>query len=134
MDSIRIDTGVKRIQINDGPDFIEFNPTEVNWGRKFEKLRVEVKNRLDELSLEISQIEENETNIEEISKLRDDVCVFVREKIDILFGTGTSQKVFGDIMSEYAIASFLEEITPFIQQGRRPLVQQYLPKKNRHKK
>jgi hypothetical protein len=133
MDVLRIDTGVKKIQINDGPDFIEFNPTEVNWGRRYEKMREEVKMRMDDMSARITVIEQSENPaIEEISELRDEVCLFIREKIDILFGSGTSQKVFGDSMSEYAIASFLEGITPFIQAGRETLVTKYMPKE--HKK
>lgn len=133
MDVLRIDTGVKKIQINDGPEFIEFNPTEVNWGRRYEKMRMDVKLRMDDLSAKIAEIEKSkDPNVEEISKLRDEVCLFIREKIDILFGSGTSQKVFGDSMSEYAIASFLEGITPFIQAGRETLVTKYMPKE--HKK
>lgn len=133
MDVLRIDTGAKKIQINDGPEFIEFNPTEVNWGRRYEKMRMDVKLRMDDLSAKIAEIEKSDDpNVEEISKLRDEVCLFIREKIDVLFGSGTSQKVFGDSMSEYAIASFLEGITPFIQAGRETLVSKYMPKE--HKK
>jgi hypothetical protein len=135
MDILRVDTGSKKIQINDGPDFIEFNPTEVNWGRRYEKMRVEVKLRMDDLSAKIAVLEKNDDPaIEEISKLRDEVCLFIREKIDILFGAGTSQKVFGDSMSEYAIASFLEGITPFIQAGRETLVSKYMPKERKKHK
>lgn len=139
MDVLRIDTGAKKIQINDGPEFIEFNPTEVNWGRRYEKLRMDVKYRMEEMSAKIAELEAHEivddtSTIEEISALRDSVCLFVREKIDILFGSGTSQKVFGDLMSEFAIAQFLEGITPYIQAGRETLVAKYLPKeKKRHK-
>jgi hypothetical protein len=141
MDTLRIDTGHKKVQINDGPEFIEFNPTEVNWGRRFERLRSDVKTRMDEMSAKIAGIEkraqelneETPAMIEEVNNLRDEVCVFIREKIDILFGTGTSQKVFGDLMSEYAIASFLEGIAPFIQSGREQMVTKYLPKNNRKK-
>jgi hypothetical protein len=142
MDSLRIDTGTVELLINDGPETIKFNPTEVNWGRRYEKMRMDVKVRMDEMSSKITEIEtrakeleeENPAMIEEINNLRDEVCNFIREKIDALFGTGTSQKVFGDLMSEYAIASFLEGIAPFIQSGRETIVTKYLPKeRKRHR-
>jgi len=38
MDNLRIDTGIKKILINDGPEFIEFNPSDVIFAEKFYKL------------------------------------------------------------------------------------------------
>jgi hypothetical protein len=134
MDSIRIDTGIKRIAINDDPErVIEFNPTDVEWSRRLDKLRFEVKKRLDEIEAQVRVLENQAQSnddpevSEKINNIRIEVCVYVRGLIDKQFGEGTSEKVFGDLNSEFAIQSFLVAITPYMQIAREPIVGKYQP-------
>ena len=38
MDNIQIDIGTKKVHINSGPEFIEFNPSDVTFAEKFYQL------------------------------------------------------------------------------------------------
>jgi hypothetical protein len=147
MDSIRIDTGEKRIAINDDPErVIIFNPSDVFWVERFQGMKKEVIKRFDDFSKRAEELELNdekdENKIEEIEKERNELrrewCVYTRLLIDNIFGEGTSQKAFGDLMSEYAILSFFEGITPFIEIERSKKIEKYTnkltEKKNKHKK
>ena len=137
MDNVlRIDDGTKKLSVNGGPEFISFNPTDVKWAELFQGMRQELLNKVDELQarskeLEAKAKEAGEDSLAETEKsglaLRTEVCVYMREKIDRLFGENTSQKVFGDLMSEYAITSFLEQVSPHIQIARAAKVAAYVP-------
>jgi hypothetical protein len=134
MDSITISTGVKRVCINDDPDnFIEFNPNDVSFAEKFYSLISEFEAKLVEYQARSDEIDSNKeldangipVNFEARIALMRDVCEFVREKIDGLFGKGTSQKVFGNALTLDMFTQFFEGITPFIQQARAEKVAKY---------
>jgi hypothetical protein len=137
MDSIRVETGIKRIQINDGPEFIEFNPSDVVFAERFYQLikDFEIKQKEYEVrSLEIEKItgkDENgiPNNLPEGLALIREVCEFLKEKIDVLFGKGTSKKVFGDALNLNMFEQFFSGITPFIQVTREEKIAQYIPTK-----
>jgi hypothetical protein len=133
-DSIRIDTGVKRVAINDDPNrIIEFNPKDVVFAERFYGLIGEFKSaekdfvsraealdavkEIDELGLPV--------NAGERIKLLREVCEWAREKIDQVFGEGTSQKAFGDAIGLDLFSQFFEGITPFIEGARGDQVQKY---------
>ena len=135
MDTIRTDKTIKRLTINDDPDrVIEFDPTDVLFIEKFYQLYREFEQKqiefdeksraLDEANKQAAE-EGGELNLEDgISFLRE-VCGFMREKIDWLFGEGTSQKAFGDSLSLEAISQFLEGVTPYIWSERTEKVKKY---------
>jgi len=140
-DSIRIDTGVKRILINDGPDYIEFNPSSVLFADKFyaiyqdfEAKRGEYQIRAEEIDRE-SDVDENglPLNIQARIAFLKAVCEYMRGKIDQLFGADTSDKVFGDALNLDMFGQFLEQITPFIQKARSQKTVKYTPKQGNNK-
>jgi hypothetical protein len=133
-DSIRIDSGVKRIMINDDPSrVIEFNPKDVIFAEKFYGLVADFKGKQDDFiaraeALE-AVIETDELGLpintgERIQLVRE-VCEWAKDKIDSVFGAGTSQKVFGDAVSIPMFTQFFEGITPFIEEVRGDQVQKY---------
>ncbi len=133
MDSIRIDTGVKRLLINDGPDVLEFNPTDIVFAekfyamiREFEEKQAEYQARA-ELAAADEKVDENgiPVNITKSLELLREVCIFLRERIDFLFGAGTSQKLFGDAMTLDMFEQFFEAIAPHIQRARADKVSRY---------
>lgn len=140
MDSIQINTGERRITINGDPErMIVFNPQDVLFAEKFYRLIGEFQSKLTEF-MEQSKILEKDTredangvplNAEQRIALLKESCEFAREKIDVLFGAGTSQKAFGDALSMHAIKQFLEGMTPFIQTTRIEKVQKYTNKKQK---
>lgn len=135
MDSIRIETGEKRIAINDDPNrVIVFNPTDVVFVERFYELlrdfelkQVEYQDRFD--SLEIEKIDDRGLPVragEYIALLRE-VCEYMRDRIDRLFGAGTSQAAFGDAMTVDMFEQFFTGITPFIQLARSNKLKKYAP-------
>jgi hypothetical protein len=139
MDSIRIDTGVKKILINDGPEYIEFNPNDVSFAEKFYSLISEFETKMVEYQARSDEIEANKgldthdipVNFEARITLMRDVCEFIRERIDHLFGVDTSQKVFGNALTLEMFTQFFEGITPFIRKARTEKVAKYQKKSHR---
>jgi hypothetical protein len=141
MESIRIDTGVKKIQINDGPEYIEFNPSDINFVDKYYRIYGELsqqpidKERLNKIDANTA-VDENGTplNIPDKLEIYREVNNIIRTKIDDLFGKGTSQKVFGDMVSVNMeiYKQFFEGITSFVAPARTQKVAKY--QKVPHKK
>lgn len=134
MDSIKIDTGVKRVQINDGPEYLEFNPEDILFAEKFYQLITDFQVKQVEYQKRATAIDANKelvngipANVPEGLAMMREVCEFMRERIDLLFGKGTSQKVFGDTLSIAMYGSFFTQIAPFIQNARAAKLAQYAP-------
>jgi hypothetical protein len=134
--SIRVDTGIKRVQINDGPDFIEFNPSDVTFAERFYQVMQEFEVKKEEYLIRANEVDANKkigpdgitTNLpEEIAIIRD-ICEFMRSEIDVLFGTGTSQKVFGSALAVGMFEQFFNGILPFIKVARSNKTAKYMPK------
>lgn len=134
MDSVNIETGEKHVAINGDPNrVIVFNPEDRLFIEKFYKLLPEIQSQskifekreaeimkesgVDDLGIPIA--------FQEILNLQKEVCVYMREKIDRVFGEGTSQTVFEDALSPFAIIQFLEGVTPFIEQVRSEKIQKH---------
>ena len=133
-DSIRIDTGVKRIMINDDPNrVIIFNPKDVIFAEKFYAMIAEFRGKQNDFIARaeaLDAVEETDEfglpiNTGERIQLVREVCEWTRAKIDDVFGEGTSQRAFGDAISIPMFTQFFEGITPFIEEERSGQVQKY---------
>ena len=134
MESLKIDVGEIRIAINDDPSLvIAFNPQDVVFAEKFYNLIGEFENKLKDYKLQSDQLEKvtakdgNDLPINmdaRIALLRE-VCEYIRGRIDYLFGAGTSQIAFGDVMAMEVFEQFFAGITPFFQKARAGKVAQY---------
>jgi hypothetical protein len=139
MDSIRIDTGIKRIAINDDPDrVIVFNPSDILFAEKFYKLVAEFEQKLGEYQQRAAALDDAETdsnglpvNMQARIDILRESCEYVRGRVDYLFGDGTSQKVFGDALSLDVFTQFFDGITPFIQSVRSEKIARYAATKKR---
>ena len=139
MDGFRTDSNIKQLMINDDPErVIEFDPTDVLFVERFYAMWLEFEEKqkeYDQRSKELDEADPEKGMAEGIQFLKD-VCGFMREKIDILFGAGTSQKAFGDAHSLDAIGMFFEGVTPHIMSKRTEKVNKYsntiTEKKNKH--
>jgi len=139
MDSIRIDTGVKCISIErDGGvrGEIEFNPSDVNFAEKFQRMYARLQEKQDEFHEKSLAIDANqnvdkagmpENAAERVAFLRE-VGEFVRAEIDSLFGEGTSQIVFGDYvpLDPSVYGQFLDGISPHVELARSEKMDKYL--------
>ena len=143
MDNLNINTGLKRVSINSDPErVIEFNPSDVAFAERFYKLlkdfeakQVEYQARAEQLDSQAVDLDEYGVPVnagEKLSFLRE-VCEFMYQKIDYLFGVGASTKIFGGSLNIDAIGQFFDGIVPFVQVQRAAKVSKYanLPKSKR---
>lgn len=134
---LKINTGFTIIPIErDGESVgsISFNASDAVWVEKlyslFEKLESKEK--------EYAKKEEKLAKSTELDKygipknfkgqvaLYRESCEYVREEIDLLFGVGTSEIVFGSTNSFEVFNQFLNGITPFVQKTREEKMGKYL--------
>jgi len=146
MENITIETGVKRIMINDDPNnVLEFSPEDITFAEHFYQLIQDFQVKQAEYQKRAEAIDANKeldasgipANVPAGLAMMHEICDFMREQIDLLFGAGTSQKVFGDALSLTMYEQFFQQVTPFIQRSRSEKLAQYAPPpaaKKRHKK
>jgi hypothetical protein len=148
MESIRIETGEKRIAIlrddvNVGE--IVFNPSDVLFAEKFYKLVGDLRNDMQAYKQRADALDEEEPpgdtipkNFDERMALIKETSDYMRGKIDAIFGKGTSQMAFGDTLVLDAYLQFLDGLTPHIKNARTKKIARYAnpvaEKKNRHAK
>lgn len=146
MDNIQIITGEKRVTINGDHDrVIVFNPTDALFAERFYALLSEMQKTLKDFkakgeALTTSERDEDgmPVNMQEHISLQKYLCDYLREKIDKVFGDGTSQKAFGEVRNLDVYLQFFDGILPFFQQARSERVAMYTTstsaKRNRRKK
>ena len=133
-DSIRVDAGQKKIRINNDPKrVVEFNPSDLLFGKKFYALledfdlkNLEFQKRMDEL--EKSEGEDKfglPKNLPDSFALVNDMCDYLFEKIDDLFGAGTSKIVFEDHRNLEMIPQFFDGMVPYIKKARTERIEKY---------
>jgi hypothetical protein len=130
MHNLTIDTGAKYISINDDPNrVISFNPFDVGFAERFYTLVKDFEIKQKEFATRAEMLA-GETNLAGSITLMRDACEYMRGQLDSLFGAGTSQTVFGDVLSLDAFAQFFEGITPFIRAARDEKIARYTVKPN----
>lgn len=142
MQSLQINTGEIRLAINeDESRVLVFNPSDVIFVEKFYKLLDKFQKSLTQYQSRFEALEKvKETdangvpvNVEARFDVIKEVCGYIRDEIDSLFGAGTSQMVFGDSMNLDAFAQFFDGIKPFIQKARTEKIEKYTNKRPRRK-
>ena len=132
--SIRIDTGMKRVIVNDDEArVIEFNPEDIVFAEQFygliqsfEEKEAEYKARFAELDAnkEVDQYGLLVNTPERIGVVLD-LVKYMKDQIDTVFGPGTSQAAFGNAATLGMFEQFFSGILPFIQTGREKKVSRY---------
>ena len=131
MDSLRIDNGLKKIDVNDAGEYIEFSIFDSSFFRAFFDLlrwfdeqenRKEIK-EMDEQGDKVVSEDGTEINYDaanNVLDIRDKISKEACEKIDNIFGAEASRKIFGNIIPDmYMIADFFEKISPLIEKYRK---------------
>jgi len=127
---------VKRIAINDDESrIIEFDPTDMLFIERFYKIYGELETKNEEYQAYLKKLDEESggdvlKNFGEGIRYLKEMCQYLRDKIDQLFGEGTSQKAFGDSLSFDMIGQFFEGIMPYLWAERTQKVNKYLGKDN----
>ena len=126
---------VIRVMVNDDPQrVIAFDPGDVTFAerfyvllRNFEEKQAQYEARAQELDARSQELDSYglPANLGQSLAFLREVCTFMREQIDTLFGVGTSQKAFGESLSLPAIGQFFDGIVPFVQQARAGKLEKY---------
>lgn len=134
MQSLHINTGEIRLCVNDDPNrLIAFNPTDISFAERFYGLLSEFEVKEKECRQKAEALQ-NSTEIDSLGipksfgpalALLRETCSFLREKIDDVFGAGTSQAAFGDANTLDMFEQFFTGITPFVQKAREKQVNKY---------
>lgn len=125
MDKLRVDNGIKNIEVNDNGDYISipisdtaFYQRYADMLKNFEKKQAEIEQQSKDLKEKHKDKPQDDTDmivdtVDLYVKLCKDVCA----ELDNLFGEGCCRKVFAGIEtpSEDLIADFFEQLTPLLQ-------------------
>lgn len=123
---LRIDTGVRKIEVNDNGDYIMLQVADQSIPPKLRKFSKAIEAKIDKLReligsvADVEAIEEltdSEVDIEAVEELAYEIGVFAKASIDDIFGVGTCKKVFGDIVPPLEMyKEFIEDIIPYFQE------------------
>lgn len=126
MDSLRVDSGVKTIEVNDNGDFISIPISDTTFYERFasllknfEKKQIEIEQQGKELSEKHKDKPNNDVDmIVDTIGLYANLCKDVCAELDNLFGEGCCQKVFVGVKapSVELVGDFFEKITPLLNQ------------------
>lgn len=134
METLQLKTGAVQIAIDGDPErVIEFNPEDVVFVELFYNLirNFEVKEK--EFSERFAALEQNskigtdglpDNTRERLAMVRE-VAEYLKSEIDVVFGAGTSRKVFGDSIVLPLFEQFFQGIIPYVQKSREKKIQKY---------
>lgn len=122
MEKIRVAKAIKRIEVNDAGEYIEFNIADPEWMEGYVELSEFFDSKkavINELQTISQKDEDDISNLKKLAQERLDMCKTIASKIDKLFGDKASIKIFGtNIPDEFAIYDFFDQIVPYIEQAK----------------
>ena len=127
MDKITLQSGVKRIQVNENGDCITFDARDQGFTERFMKLLKDFTNKKAEYDAEIKELQSMpcDTEGQQIARaiaaleFNSIVCNWMAEQINAVFQDDVKQKVFGDITpTGEAWAEFLYQLAPIVQMAK----------------
>lgn len=126
MDKLRVDSGVKKIEVNDNGEYICIPIRDTSFYQRFAEIIKKFENKQEDVDRRYAELEEKHKNkpeddIDAISdsiNLYSDLCKEICDDLDGLFGDGCCQKVFLGIKNPGIdlIWDFLDQITPLLNQ------------------
>lgn len=120
--------------INDDPQrTIEFDPEDLNFIDGFYELIGEFEAKEAEYSKRAEELQSDEQldgygipkNMKAVITLAKEVCEYMKEKVDQVFGDGTSEKAFGKAMALDMFGQFFDGVTPYISSARDSKIEKY---------
>lgn len=137
MENLIIDSGIKRIRINEDDNrIIEFNPEDIVFVEKFYGLIKKFEEKEADFRLKTEEIESIKgedgygipLNTKQTLDLVLDLCNYLRKEIDKVFGEDTSNKAFGQTQTLNMFEQFFNGIVPFVQKTRHERIEKYYSK------
>ena len=122
MAGIRVNSGAKKIEVNDNGDYIVLNFSDSSFVDRFFAMYDRIQERVN---ASVSEAEEIDAayQIGSLDHLRAGAALYrkmyeeVMVEVDGFFGSGTCQKVFGDIVPGIDLYDeFFQQLMPYFQQ------------------
>lgn len=126
MDSLRVNNGIKNIEVNDNGDYISIPISDTAFYERFgtvmknfEQKQAEIEQKAKELSEKHKDKPHDDVDmIVDSVQLYSELCRYTCAELDKLFGEGCCRKVFVGIQNPGVelIGDFFEQITPLLNQ------------------
>ena len=126
MDKLRVDSGIKNIEVNDNGDYISVPIRDTVFYQKFADIIKKFDNKQGDIDRRYAELEEKHKgkSDDDIDALSDSIdlysalCKEICDDLDGLFGEGCCRKVFVGIQNPGVdlIGDFLDQITPLLNQ------------------
>lgn len=125
--SLTIDTAELRLLINDDEKrVVSFNPEDIEFVSAFYDLIADFSEKEKEFAAREAELKENTgldalgipTYTKELLVLNKEIFAYLRQKIDDIFGDGTSKAAFGKANTLNMFEQFFNGIVPFVQAKR----------------
>jgi len=135
--NIRIDVGIKRVIINnDSNRIIEFNPSDIEFAERFYQLIEDFDTKMNDFEEQAKKFvnikglhkEDIPDDMKERFAFMREVCIFIKDRIDNLFGEGTSQIAFGNATNFDMFVQFFNGLTPIFNDARTKKIAKYIDK------
>lgn len=150
MHNLNIDDGSITLCVNqDQSRLLVFNPNDVNFAKRFYDLIKDFEEKEGEFVKKARKVdaemeydaEGNPLHIDSIFNLMGELDTYFKEKLDYIFGEGSSKTIFNGVncMSRDAkgnsiLANFIMGITPYIEGARRKEVTKHTAKYEQKKR
>lgn len=122
MAGIRVNTGAKKIEVNDNGDYIVLNFSDHSFPSRFFAMVDKVKTMAAEAEPKEKSIRDNnepgsEELIRALCELDNELHTAISSEVDTLFGSGTCKKVFGDIVPGIELYDdFFQQLMPYFEE------------------
>ncbi len=136
-DSIRINTGAKKIEVNDDGDCIVLNFADQSLPTRYFALLEVIEAKRADYQQRAKIIDEDQSlddkaRFKAAAALNLEIHNYMREQVDNLFEADTCRKVFGDIVPSIDLyADFFEQLSPYFEkyaaERKAKLKQKYTP-------
>nr|DAJ22333.1 MAG TPA: tail assembly chaperone [Myoviridae sp. ct6nn14] len=113
MNGFRIDTGLKRIEVNDEGEYIELQLGDATLFQRVSAFMAEIQKTAEILA---ARTKEAGFDAEAFAAFYAEAHAELMQKVDALFGEGTCRKVFGSIVpGTELLIQFFEELMPYFE-------------------
>lgn len=122
MAGIRVNTGVKRIEVNDDGDYILLNLSDSSFPDRFFSMVDRVQEKAAAAEARAKELEQqcehgSEAMLRASASLYRELHEAVAEEVDTLFGPETCRKVFGDIVPGIELFDdFFSQLMPYFEE------------------
>lgn len=126
MDKLRVDSGIKKIEVNDAGEYIEIPISDTAFYERFGEIMKNFEQKQTEIEQEATALSEKHKDkpsddvdaIVDSIQLYAELCQYTCSELDKLFGDGCCKKVFVGIQnpSVELIGDFFDQITPLLNQ------------------